>query len=48
MNKEYLKEWYLAKIEEYTALAAEAKQFERKEYYFNEVENYKKVIENLE
>ena len=47
MNKEYLREWYLAKVEEYNARAAESKTFERKEYYFTEVEHYKNQIEKL-
>ena len=47
MNKEYLREWYLAKIEEYKARAAKAELFERKGYYFNEVEHYKNEIEKL-
>ena len=47
MNKEYLREWYLAKVEEYKTRAAESKTFERKEYYFGEVEHYKNQIEEL-
>ena len=47
MNKEYLREWYFAKVEEYKARAKEAESFERKEYYLNEVEHYKKQAEKL-
>ena len=47
MNKEYFIEWYLAKVEECKARAAESKTFERKEYYFVEVEHYKNQIEKL-
>ena len=43
MNKEYLRELYLAQIERYEVRAN--KSFERKEYYLNGVEYYKNEIE---
>ena len=48
MNKECLREWYLERVEECEARAAESKTFERREYYLGEVEYYKNKIEELE
>ena len=44
MNKEYLREWYLTKVEDCIALAVKAKTFDEKERFLIQVENYKKAI----
>lgn len=47
MNKKYLIEWHLAKVEEYKAHAAKSKILEQKEFYLSEVEYFKNEVEKL-